>query len=282
MVKLINMITTGQTAISFEELNELNELIFRIHGFDFKGYSPASLKRRVTRIMHLHHLDFFGLKMQLANDSTFFDKFLTDVTVNVTEMFRDPSFYKTVREKVLPYLSSYPRLKLWSAGCSTGEEAYSLAILLEEEGLFERSFIYGTDINTKVLQTAKEGIYDLKKMRVYSENYRLSQTKYSLSNYYTAKYDAAAMQARLKKNMLFSVHNLCMDSVFNEFQLICCRNVLIYFNSELQKKVIDLFYNSLSPLGFLCLGSKETLRGDEKLKRFKMVDSRENIFQKIA
>jgi len=270
-----------EETISYEDLNLLVDFIKNIHGFDFMGYSSASLKRRVTRIMQLQQLSLFDLRTLLTNDPHYFESFLIDITVNVTEMFRDPLFYRSVKENVLPYLRSYQRVKVWNAGCSTGEELYSFAIMLQEEGLYDRSFLYGTDINSEVLDIAKNGIYDLKKMKQYAENYSKTGIKNSLSDYYTAKYGAASINHSLKKNVLFSVHNLASDGVFNEFQLISCRNVLIYFNTALQKKVIDLFYNSIANFGFLCLGSKETLRSSESA-RFKIIDKKNNIYQKIA
>ena len=270
-----------EEAISYDELANLTAFIRNIHGFDFSNYSAASLKRRVTRIMQLQKLSLFDLRTLLTNDNDYFESFLIEITVNVTEMFRDPLFYKSVSEHIIPYLRSYQRIKIWNAGCSTGEELYSFAILFSEENLYERSFFYGTDINSDVLEFAKNGIYDLQKMKQYSENYQKTGAMHTLSDYYTARYDAASINHSLKKNVLFSAHNLASDGVFNEFQLISCRNVLIYFNSELQKKVINLFYNSLANFGFLCLGSKETLRSEE-IGRFKVVDKKNNIYQKIA
>jgi len=270
-----------EEVISYEELAHLTAFIRNIHGFDFSNYSSASLKRRVTRIMQLQKLSLFDLRTLLTNDNDYFETFLIEVTVNVTEMFRDPLFYKSVSEHIIPYLRSYQRLKIWNAGCSTGEELYSFAILFSEEGLYDRSFFYGTDINSDVLEFAKNGIYDLQKMKQYSENYQKTGALHTLSEYYTARYDAASINHSLKKNVLFSAHNLASDGVFNEFQLISCRNVLIYFNTELQKKVIELFYNSLANFGFLCLGSKETLRSEE-IGRFKVIDKKNNIYQKIA
>ncbi|MDR6784216.1 chemotaxis protein methyltransferase CheR [Pedobacter africanus] len=267
--------------ITYEELGNLIALIRNIHGFDFGDYSAASLKRRVTRIMHLQRLNLFDLRTLLTNDHDYFESFLIEVTVNVTEMFRDPLFYKSVSDNIIPYLKSYQRIKVWNAGCSTGEELYSFAILFAQEQLYERCFFYGTDINADVLEHAKTGIYNLQKMKQYSENFQKTGTNHTLSNYYTAKYDAASINHSLKKNILFSVHNLASDGVFNEFQVISCRNVLIYFNVELQKRVIELFYNSLANFGFLCLGSKETLRSTE-LGRFKIIDKKNNIYQKIA
>jgi chemotaxis protein methyltransferase CheR len=275
------MYTSTTETISYDQLSKLIDLIRNIHGFDFSGYSTASLKRRVTRIMQLQKLSFFDLRSLLTNDHDYFESFLIEVTVNVTDMFRDPEFYKSVALNIIPYLRSYQRIKIWNAGCSTGEELYSFAILLKEENLLDRSFLYGTDINSEVLEMAKSGIYDLRKMKTYSENYHKTGAKHTLSDFYTAKYGAASIKHSLKKNVLFSVHNLASDGVFNEFQLISCRNVLIYFNSELQKRVINLFYNSIANFGFLCLGAKETLRNTE-LGRFKVVDKKYNIYQKIA
>lgn len=267
--------------LSYDQLTELIDFIKNIHGFDFSDYSPASLKRRVTRIMQLQKLSLFDLRTLLTNDHDYFESFLIEITVNVTEMFRDPSFYRSVKENIIPYLRSYQRIKVWNAGCSTGEEAYSFAILFSDEELYDRSFFYGTDINNDVLDFAKNGIYDLQKMKQFSENYQKTGAIHTLSDYYTARYEAASINHSLKKNLLFSAHNLASDGVFNEFQLISCRNVLIYFNTDLQQKVIELFYNSLANFGFLCLGAKETLRSTET-GRFKVIDKKNNIYQKIA
>lgn len=267
--------------ISYDQLTELIDFIKNIHGFDFSDYSSASLKRRVTRIMQLQKLSLFDLRTLLTNDHDYFESFLIEITVNVTEMFRDPAFYRSVKENIIPYLRSYQRIKVWNAGCSTGEELYSYAIMFAEEDLYDRSFFYGTDINNDVLNFAKNGIYDLQKMKQYSENYQKTGTMHTLSDFYTARYEAASINHSLKKNLLFSAHNLASDGVFNEFQVISCRNVMIYFNPDLQKKVIDLFYNSLANFGFLCLGAKETLRSTEA-SRFKTIDKKNNIYQKIA
>jgi chemotaxis protein methyltransferase CheR len=267
--------------ITDQQVEEIISLTKNIYGFAFEGYSRASLKRRLNRIMLIKKLDFFNLRNTLTNNEAFFQDFLNEVTVNVTEMFRDPAFFKSLQENVIPYLSSFPHIKVWNAGCSTGEELYSFAILFEEQGLYNRSFFYGTDINHKVLETAKEGIYDLQKMKQYSENYLAVNGKKSLANYYVAKYDAASITRHLKKNVLFSMHNLVSDGPFNEFQVISCRNVLIYFNPELQKNVINLFYQSLANFGFLCLGGKETIRDQQLAKKFKAVDKKNNIYQKI-
>lgn len=268
--------------ISYDELEELICWVDQIHGFDFRGYSRASLKRRVSRVMDIYSLELFDLKGLLVNDPHFFGKFVVQITVNVTEMFRDPSFFRSLKERVIPYLTSFPRVKVWNAGCSTGEELYSFAVLLKREGLLDRSFLYGTDINNEVLEKAKAGVYPLSKMKQYSENYSGTAYPGSLADFYVARYGAAAIANELKKNTLFSVHNLVSDGVFNEFQIVSCRNVLIYFNRDLQKRVLQLFYDSLCPFGFLCLGAKESLRAFDVGGRFRTVDKEENIYQKIG
>jgi chemotaxis protein methyltransferase CheR len=270
------------SGIAPEQLDELISLVKGVHGFDFSDYSKASLKRRLTRIMQLKKLEFYDLKHKLVNDKDFFQHFLEEITVNVTEMFRDPLFYKALCTQVVPYLSSYQHIKMWSAGCSTGEEVYSLAILMNEAGLKQKSFIYGTDINTEVLKEARKGIYSFRKIKSYAENYLYSGLKGSITDHFTIMYDAATIHSELKQNTLFSVHKLVSDGVFNEFQLISCRNVFIYFENPLQEKILELFYNSLSPHGFLCLGSKETIRSETFRKKFKVVNSKENIYQKVA
>ncbi len=267
--------------ISSEQLDDLIDLIKNVHGFDFKEYSQASFKRQVSKVLHLQKLSVFELRNLIVNDSDYFEQFLCEVTVNVTEMFRDPLFYKSVRENITPYLGSYQRIKVWNAGCATGEELYSFAILFAEENLYSRSFFYGTDINSDVLTTAKRGIYSLNKMKQNAINYSASGSINSLSKYYTAKYDAVSIKHSIKKNVLFSAHNLVSDGVFNEFQVISCRNVLIYFNIALQNKVIELFYNSLASFGFLCLGSKESIRNTDLKNKFKVIDKKNNIYQRI-
>jgi len=276
------MMSTEQESLSVQQLDELIDLIKKCHGFDFSCYSKASLKRRVQRIMQNKKQTFYDLKHTLVNNQPFFQEFLDEITVNVTEMFRDPSFYKAINNLVIPYLSTYQHIKMWSAGCSSGEEVYSLAILMNETGLSKKSFIYGTDIKTEMLKEARKGIYSLKKIKSYAENYQYSGLKGSLTDHFTIMYDAATVHSELKHNTLFSVHNLVSDAIFNEFQLISCRNVFIYFESELQEKILELFYNSLAPLGFLCMGSKETIRSDKFKKKFKIISSKENIYQKIA
>jgi len=268
--------------INTAQINELVDLVKRVHGFDFSQYSKASFKRRVVRIMQLKKLDYVDLKQALVNDEDFFYEFLKEITVNVTEMFRDPLFYKSLYADVLPYLASYQHIKLWSAGCSTGEEVYSLAILLQEAGLKNKYFIYGTDVNADVLNVARKGIYTLRKIKGFAESYQLTGLPGSVTDHFTMMYDAATVRTELKQNTLFSLHNLISDQVFNEFQLISCRNVFIYFEQELQERILDLFYRSLCPYGFLCLGSKETIRSDMFKRKFKVINKKENIYQKMG
>lgn len=268
--------------ISTAQINELVDLVKKIHGFDFSQYSKASFKRRVVRIMQLKKLDYVDLKQSLVNDEDFFYEFLKEITVNVTEMFRDPVFYKSLYTDVVPYLASYQHIKLWSAGCSTGEEVYSLAILLQEAGLKNKYFIYGTDVNADVLNVARKGIYTLRKIKGFAESYQLTGLPGSVTDHFTMMYDAATVRTELKQNTLFSLHNLISDQVFNEFQLITCRNVFIYFEQELQERILDLFYRSLCPYGFLCLGSKETIRSDVFKRKFKVINKKENIYQKVG
>jgi chemotaxis protein methyltransferase CheR len=280
MEYLADTIMPMDISLPAEQLNELIALVKNAHGFDFSGYAKGSLKRRLSRIMVIKHLDFYALKHSLINDPGFFQEFLEEITVNVTEMFRDPGFYSALNTTVMPYLSSYPHIKIWSAGCASGEEAYSLAILLERAGLLTRSFIYGTDINTRMLKNARRGIYTLRNIKTFAGNYRSVGLKGSLTGFFTMMYDAAAIHNELKKHTHFAVHNLVSDSVFNEFQLITCRNVFIYFEVRQQEMILDLFYKSLCPFGFLCLGSKENIRSDMFRTKFKLIDQKENIYQK--
>lgn len=226
--------------------------------------------------------DIEELKAQLLSDEEFFEQFIQNASVTVTEMFRDPMFYKALREKVLPRLGTYPIIKIWLAGCATGEEVYSIAILLKEHGLFDRSIIYATDINQNSLRIAKEGIYHIDKMKDYTYNYIRSGGEGSFSSYYKANFDSVIMDKSLRKNIVFSPHNLAADKSFNEFQLIICRNVLIYFNQNLQNKILNLFYESLCTFGFLGLGNKESLLFTDKKKMFGEIDRKERIFIKTG
>jgi chemotaxis protein methyltransferase CheR len=262
-----------------EELKQLLESIRSVYGYDFTEYAEASLRRRVHHFMNTNNIHSIrDLGKTLLKDEIIFERFVQDVTVKVTEMFRDPPFYKSLQENVIQRLATYPFIKIWIAGSSTGEEVYSLAILFSEKGLLERSLIYATDINQQSLQTAKEGIYHLRNMKRYTSNYIKAGGQRSFSDYYMARYDSALLDRSLKQNIVFSVHNLAIDRSFNEFQLILCRNVLIYFNRQLQNKVIHLFYESLCPWGFLALGNKESLLFAESRDRFEEIDKKEKIY----
>ncbi|MDB5286225.1 MAG: chemotaxis protein CheR [Mucilaginibacter sp.] len=272
----------NKDTLTAQQIFELIDLVKKIHRFDFSDYTKASLKRRLERIMMLKKFSFYDLKHELVNNPDFFQGFLEEITVNVTEMFRDPVYYKSLNNQVLPYLSTYQNIKIWCAGCSSGEEVYSLAILLKKEQLSKKSFIYGTDINTEVLKEARKGVYSLRKIKSYAENYLFTGLPGFITDYFTIMYDVAAIHNELKDNTLFSVHNLISDAIFNEFQMITCRNVFIYFETELQERILDLFYKSLCPLGYLCLGNKETIRSDFFRKKFKVINQKENIYQKIG
>ena len=255
------------------EVEHLIKDVHEVYGYDFSLYSRASFKRRVNRICLIDKFTSFAeLRYKIINDPEYLKHFIEEITVNVTEMFRDPHFFKALREKVLPQLGTYPLIRVWIAGCSTGEEAYSIAILLKEAGLYNKSLIYATDINPSVLETASSGIFPLNQMKIYSENYILSGGEKDFSDYYTANYNSAKFDKNLKEKMILSTHNLVSDSSFNSFQLIICRNVLIYFDKKLQERVFRLFDDSLEKLGYLALGTKETLRFSHLQNRYQQMD----------
>lgn len=263
------------------EISSLLETVYQKYYYDFRQYSEAHIRRRITNMMLMSGLENVSqLQAKVLCDEVFASKFLQDLSITVTEMFRDPGFYKSLRENVIPILKTYPFIKIWHAGCSTGEEAYSMAILLQEEDLYERTTIYATDFNQQALNKAKEGIFSNGMMKEYTANYQLSGGKESFSNYYTSNYDNAIMNQSLKKNIVWANHNLVTDSVFAEVHLILCRNVLIYFDKNLQNKVHTLFYNSLINGGILCLGSKEGLRFTELYDQYTELDSKQRIFKK--
>jgi chemotaxis protein methyltransferase CheR len=263
------------------ELDLLLEAVFRKYNYDFRQYSKASVKRRVQAALGpLEAKTISGLQDQVLHDNSAFARLLQYLTVPVTEMFRDPHYFRALRELVVPHLKTYSSLKTWVAGCSTGEEAYSIAILLDEEGLLERSMIYATDINPQSLKTAEAGIYDLKDLAKFTDNYQKAGGKKEFSEYYTAAYDAAGFSPRLKQKILFTDHSLATDSVFSEMHLISCRNVLIYFERNLQDRAIGLFADSLAPDGFLGIGEKESLRFSSRSEEFETVDQSSRIYRK--
>src|SRR5687767_14968588 len=264
------------------EVDLLLEGIFRQYGFDFRSYAFSSLKRRLWKRVAAEGLQSISeLQHRVLHDPSAMEKLLLDLSINVSSMFRDPTFYRCFREKVIPVLRTYPFIRIWHAGCSTGEEVYSMAILLQEAGLYDRSRIYATDINEVVLQTAKNGIYAADKMQEYTQNYIRGGGTSTFSSYYTAKYDAAIFDAELKRNVVFSQHNLVTDRSFSEFNVILCRNVMIYFDKTLQSKVHGLFYDSLATFGVLVLGSKETLRFMAHEDAYQQIAPPEKIFRKI-
>jgi len=263
------------------KIHDLLEAVNHKYGYDFRQYSEAHIKRRILNRMTLSGIeDIYDLQFRILTDEFFASAFLQDLSITVTEMFRDPGFYKSLRENAIPILKTYPFLKIWHAGCSSGEEAYSMAILLMEEGLFERTTIYATDFNQQVLNNAKEGIFSNKMMQEYAVNYKLSGGKELFSNYYTSDDDNVIMNQSLKKKIVWANHNLVTDSVFAEVNLILCRNVLIYFDRNLQNKVQSLFYNSLMRGGILCLGTKESLRFTDYSDKYSVLDDKQRIFKK--
>lgn len=267
--------------IKDEEVEYLIKDVYDMYGYDFSEYSRASFKRRVNRICLIDRFTSFAeLRYTILNDPEYLKRFIEEITVNVTEMFRDPLFFKALREKILPQLGTYPLIRIWVAGCSTGEEAYSIAILLKEANLYHKSLIYGTDLNPSVLEKARSGVFPLQQMKLYSENYILSGGKKDFSDYYTANYDSVKFDKSLQEKLILSTHNLVSERSFNSFQLIICRNVLIYFDRGLQERVFRLFDNSLENLGFLALGAKETLRFSKLDENYHQVDD-QRIWKKL-
>ncbi|MDF2544468.1 MAG: chemotaxis protein CheR [Herbinix sp.] len=263
------------------EIRLLLEAIYLKHGYDFRNYSNAHMKRRILQRMRISGLDTIAeMQYRVLYDHEFLKIMLSDFSINITEMFRDPLFYKTFRNEVVPILKTYPFIKIWHAGCSTGEEAYSMAVLLKEEGLYERAQIFATDFNVNVLRKAKEGIFPIDIIKEYTHNYQVAGGKASFSDYYIAKYDSVIFDQSLKEKIIFAEHNLVTDGVFGEMNVILCRNVLIYFDKELQNRTIKLFLESLSNGCFLCLGSKETVKYSEWADHFDPFVENHNIYRR--
>ncbi|MDB5274500.1 MAG: CheR-type methyltransferase [Chitinophagaceae bacterium] len=268
--------------IQDEEVDLLVNDLFELYGYDFTGYSKASLKRRFNRIYILDNFPSFAeFRYKLKSDPAYLKRLVEEITVNVTEMFRDPLFYRTLMKEVIPSLGTKPFIRIWHAGCSTGEEVFSMAILLHEANLLHKSLIYATDINPNVLEKARKGIFPLSQMKQYSGNYIASGGKQDFSSYYTANYDRVKFLESFTTRMIFSTHNLVCDSSFNEFDLILCRNVLIYFDVPLQNRVFELFDSSLNRLSYLALGSKETIRFSDLNSNYKQI-GKEKIWRKMA
>ncbi len=270
-----------QKTTSEIEISLLLEAMYQKYGYDFREYSKAHITRRINNRMMMNGIGTITeMQFKVLHNRDFASELLMDLSITVTEMFRDPEFYRIIREKVIPILKTYSFIKVWHAGCSTGEEAYSMAILLKEEGLYDRATIYATDFNQYALDRAKEGIFSNQMIKDYTFNYQKSGGKESFSNYYSSNYDMVIMDQSLKKNIVWANHNLVTDSVFAEMHLVLCRNVLIYFNSTLQNKVQRLFFNSLISGGVLCLGSKESLKFSDYSESYIELDKRQRIFKK--
>jgi len=257
------------------------DALYMKYGYDFRNYSRAHMKRRIMNRMRLSNYESVSqMQHHILRDESLFEAILPDFSINVTEMFRDPEFFAQVRELVVPLLKTYPSIKIWHAGCSSGEEVYSMAILLKEEGLLDRCQIYATDFNEKILQRAKDGIYPLEIAKEYTSNYINANGSESFSDYYTAKYDSILLDHSLKKNIVFAEHNLVTDGVFGQMHLIICRNVLIYFDKTLQNRVFKLFDDSLRFGGFLCLGTKESLNHSDYIDHFDTLNYDLRIYRK--
>lgn len=264
------------------EIALLLEAIFRQYGFDFRNYADASIRRRIReRVVAERVASVSGLLERVLHDPAAMDRLLLSMSIHVTSMFRDPDFYLAFRTKVVPALRTYPFIRVWHAGCATGEEVYSMAILLEEEGLYDRTRIYATDMNEVVLAKAREGIFPIGPMQEYTSNYLRAGGKRSFSDYYTAAYDSARFRPSLRDNVVFAHHNLATDSSFNEFNVIVCRNVMIYFNRTLQDRVYQLLYSSLGMFGVLALGRKESLRFSALESEFEVLDEREKLYRRV-
>jgi chemotaxis protein methyltransferase CheR len=273
---------TSRDELERVEIDLLLEGIYRRYGFDFREYAPASLRRRLWRRIQAEGLaSVSGLQEKVLHDPACMERLLLDLSINVTAMFRDPSFYVAFREKVAPLLRTYPFTRIWVAGCSTGEEVYSLAILLTEEELYERTRIYATDINEAVLDRARSGVFPLDKMRAYTENYIRAGGTSAFSEYYVAAYDGAQFARSLVENVVFAQHNLVSDRSFNEFNVVLCRNVMIYFDRSLQARVHRLFYESLAPFGVLALGHKESLAFSPHAQDFEELEPQEKIYRRV-
>jgi chemotaxis protein methyltransferase CheR len=264
------------------EIELLLEGIYRHFGFDFRNYVFSSIRRRIWHRINVEKLkSVSGLQEKVLHDPRTMRNLVDDFSINVTEMFRDPSFFLSFRQKVVPVLREYPSIRIWHAGCSSGEEVYSMSILLYEEGLHEKARIYSTDMNESNLETAKQGAFPFKKMQMYTKNYLKAGGTGAFSEYYTVKDQHASFHSFLGENVVFAQHNLAVDHSFNEFHVIICRNVMIYFNTELQNRVHDLFYESLISSGILGLGQKEDITLTCKTECYKEIDSNEKLYRKI-
>lgn len=275
-------VLAGSDELEQIEIELLLDGVHRLYGYDFRNYALPSLKRRIWHHVHAENvLTISALQEKVLHDRACFERFVYSLSIPVTEMFRDPGLFLTFRQKVVPLLRTYPYIRIWHAGCSTGEEVYSMAILLHEEGLYDKARIYATDMNERSLQQAKEGVYDISRMKQYTKNYLEAGGTRAFSEYYTAKYNSVMLQPYLRKNIIFAEHNLATDTSFNEFNVIFCRNVMIYFNDELRDHVHGLFHESLSRFGILVLGSKESIHFTKYSDCYESLDRVEKIYRNI-
>jgi chemotaxis protein methyltransferase CheR len=273
----------SRTELEKLEMELLLEAIYRKSGFDFRGYAAAGLKRRMLRRVKEEGLrSLSGLQERILHDPVALERLLVDLSVNVTSMFRDPYFFSAFRKKAVPLLRTYPFVRLWHAGCSTGEEAFSMAILLKEAGLYDRARIYATDMNESVLEKAEAASMPLSKMKEYTQNYIAAGGTRAFSEYYTVDGRVARFDRELMKNMVFAQHNLVSDRSFNEFNVIMCRNVMIYFGKDLQTQVHSLIYDSLGMFGVLALGHKESMRFTDHAQRYEEIDPEQKLYKKVA
>jgi chemotaxis protein methyltransferase CheR len=281
-VSVLDLCSQDQLRLESLEIDLLLEGIYRTHGFDFRHYARGSLRRRILRQVHTEGAgSISGLLERVLHDPDCMERFLTDVSVRTTAMFRDPSLFHALRAQVIPILRTYPFIRVWNAGCSTGEEAYSIAILLAEEGLYDRSRIYATDLNEGSLERARSGRFPLARMREYTSNYIAAGGRRAFSEYFTVDRTEARFHPRLSENLVFARHNLVSDRSFNEFNLILCRNVMIYFDWTLQEHVQDLLYDSLAMLGALAIGPKETLRSLRHEGCYEPLDSDQKLYRRV-
>lgn len=263
------------------EIELLLEGIYRYYGLDFRNYAYPFIQRRIWHRIHAEKLkSISGLQERIFHDHTIMKKLFADFSINVTEMFRDPSFFLSFRNKVIPLVKDYPYIRIWHVGCATGEEVYSMAILLQEEGLYDKARIYATDINPGILEKAKQGVFPLDRMQAYTKNYFQAGGKRAFSEYYTTKQEEVVFHPFLRENIVFAQHNLATDHSFNEFHIIICRNVMIYFNKSLQNHVHGLLYESLSLQGFLGLGKREGVRFTSNADFYEEFDSDERLYRK--
>lgn len=280
------MPTDLPTAGARADPDEVGDLLDAVHerwGFDFRGYTRPSVERRIRRLVTSERVrSVYDLRTKLVTDPEAMERFLLALSISVTSLFRDPGFYRVARSHVVPILRSYPFVRIWSAGCSTGEEVYSLAIVLAEEGLLERSRIYATDMNDAVLERASSGVFPLGSMKEYTENYIAAGGTAALSDYYTAGYGGAVMDRSLQRQIVWSQHNLVTDGVFNEFHLILCRNVLIYFDDDLQRRALHLLHESLSLFGVIGLGRAETIHHSPDVASYQTIDATEKVYRRVT